>query len=132
VEQQRRQRTLRIVREIFLWALTALLVMVFVRAGLDKFDDSSGWARAFRFWGYPVWFRLTIGALELLGALLILWPRTAAYGGAIIAVIMLGGMGTHIFVERRPAGVTSEIVQLVFSSILVAGRWRQRINPFAR
>lgn len=31
-----------------------MLIMVFVRAGLDKFDASSEWARAFNVWGYPV------------------------------------------------------------------------------
>jgi uncharacterized membrane protein YphA (DoxX/SURF4 family) len=126
------RRVLPIVREVFLWVLAALLVMVFVRAGWAKFDDSSGWARAFAVWGYPVWFRVAIGALEVGGALLLLWPRTAAYGSAIIAVIMLGGMGTHVFIEGRPARVTSELLQLTFACLLLAGRWRQRIDPFAR
>ena len=115
--------------EIVLWLLAAMLILVFVRAGWDKFDSSSGWARAFRFWGYPVWFRVLIGVLEILGALLLLWPRSAAYGAAIIIVIMLGGMGTHVFVEHRPSRVTSELLHLVFASIVLAGRWRRRIRP---
>jgi uncharacterized membrane protein YphA (DoxX/SURF4 family) len=117
----------RIALEVLLWAMSAMLVWVFTRAGLDKFDDASGWARAFRFWGYPVWFRVLIGVIEIVAALMLLWPRTAAYGAALIVVVMLGGMGTHVFVEKRPAGVTSEIVQLVFSSIVLTGRWRRRI-----
>ena len=127
-----KNRWLRIVREVLLWALTAMLIMVFVRAGLDKFDASSGWARAFNLWGYPVWFRLLIGALEIGAAALLLWPRTAAYGAAIIILVMLGGMGTHVFVEHRPSRVTSEVLQLVFASTVMAGRWRQRIKPSAR
>ena len=124
-----KNRWLRIGREVLLWGLTGMLIMVFVRAGWDKFDDASGWARAFNFWGYPVWFRVLIGALELGAALLLVWPRTAAYGAAMIMVIMLGGMGTHLFVERRPARVTSELGQLVFSSLVFTGRWRSRIRP---
>jgi len=65
-----KKRVLRIGLEVLLWALSILLIMVFVRAGLDKFDGSSGWARAFTLWGYPVWFRVLIGVLELAAALL--------------------------------------------------------------
>jgi hypothetical protein len=126
-----RNRALRIAAEVLMWALTLWLIYVFSRAGLDKFDDASGWARAFRFWGYPVWFRMLIGAIELAAAALLCWPRTAACGALLIVVVMLGGMGTHVVVEGRPGRVTSELGQLVFSSIVLAGRWRQRI-PLSR
>jgi putative oxidoreductase len=126
------RRLLRIAREVALWALTGLLVWVFTRAGWDKFDDASGWAKAFVFWGYPVWFRILIGVVEVGAALLLLWPRTAAYGAAAIILVMLGGMGTHIFVEHRPSRVTSELGQLLFASLVLAGRWRARIRPWAR
>lgn len=121
-----------IAREVLLWALAAMLIMVFVRAGLDKFDASSGWARAFSVWGYPVWFRILIGVSEVAAALLLLWPRTAAYGAAIIIVVMAGGMATHVFIEHRPSSVTSELLHFVFASMVLAGRWRTRIKPWAR
>jgi len=123
-------RVVRIGLEVLLWALTLMVVMVFLRAGWDKFNDASGWAKAFRFWGYPLWFRILIGVVELGAALLLVWPRTAAYGAVLIIAVMLGGMGTHIFVEHNPARVTSELGQLVFASIILAGRWRSRIHPF--
>ncbi len=125
-------RARRIALEALLWALSILLITVFVRAGWDKFNDASGWSRAFAIWGYPVWFRLLIGGLEIAAALLLLWPKTAAYGAVLIIVIMLGGMGTHVFVEHRPARVTSELGQLLFSSIVLAGRWSRRIAPSPR
>jgi uncharacterized membrane protein YphA (DoxX/SURF4 family) len=122
-----KNRILTIGLEVLLWVLSVMLILVFVRAGWAKFDPGSGWSRAFAFWGYPVWFRLTIGVLELGAAALLLWPRTAAYGAALIVVIMLGGMGTHVFVEHRPARATSELAQLVFASGVLAGRWKSRI-----
>ena len=125
-------RARRIALEALLWALSILLITVFVRAGWDKFNDASGWSRAFALWGYPVWFRLLIGTLEIAAALLLLWPKTAAYGALLIIVIMLGGMGTHVFVEHRPTRVTSELGQLLFSSIVLAGRWSRRIAPSPR
>ena len=121
-----KNRAARIALEVVLWALALLLVSVFVRAGLAKFDADSGWSRAFAHWGYPVWFRVTIGVLELTAAALLLWHRSAAYGAIVIIVVMLGGMGTHVFVEHRPARVTSELGQLVFSSLVLVGRWRVR------
>jgi len=127
-----KNRVLRIGLEVLLWALAVMLITVFARAGWDKFDPASGWARAFTFWGYPVWFRLLIGVLEIGAALLLVWPRTAAYGAAIIIVVMLGGMATHVFVEHRPSRAMSELGQLVFASVVLAGRWRTRINPWAR
>jgi len=122
-------RAARIGLEVVLWALTALLVMVFVRAGLAKFDPASGWSKAFAHWGYPVWFRVLIGLVELTAAALLLWPRTAAYGAILIVAVMLGGMGTHVFIDHRPAQVTSEFGQVVFASVVVAGRWQLRIQP---
>jgi uncharacterized membrane protein YphA (DoxX/SURF4 family) len=122
-----KRRVARIALDMLLWGLAALLVFVFARAGWAKFDPDSGWSRAFAHWGYPVWFRMLIGATEIAAALLLLWPRTAAYGAAAIIVVMLGGMGTHVFVEHRPGRATSELGQLVFASGVLAGRWKSRI-----
>jgi uncharacterized membrane protein YphA (DoxX/SURF4 family) len=128
IHMKLKSRPATIAIEVILWLLSIRLILVFARAGYDKFDDSSGWARAFAIWGYPEWFRLLIGALEVGAAVLIVWPRTAAYAAAIIIAIMLGGMGTHVVVENRPARVTSELVHLVMASIVLAGRWRSRIK----
>lgn len=43
--------TRRVLSEALLRIITVLLVAIFVRAGVAKFDDTSGWARAFRFLG---------------------------------------------------------------------------------
>jgi uncharacterized membrane protein YphA (DoxX/SURF4 family) len=123
-----KNRALAIGLELLLWGLSVMLILVFARAGWDKFDPGSGWAKAFAHWGYPVWFRLTIGVLEVSAAALLLWPRTAAYGAAVIVIIMLGGMGTHVFIEHRPARAMSELLQLVFASGVLAGRWKSRIR----
>lgn len=123
---------MRIGLEVLLWALCLRLVMVFAPAGWDKFDAASFWAKAFTHWGYPDWFRILIGVLEIGSALLLLWPRVAAYGAAVIMVVMLGGMGTHVFVEHRPSRVTSELVHLVFASIVLTGRWRMRMKRSKR
>jgi uncharacterized membrane protein YphA (DoxX/SURF4 family) len=99
------------------------LIYVFARQGLAKFSDTSGWARAFAIWHYPIWFRIVIGACETVAALLLLTRRTASIGAAMIAVVMLGGMGTHLY-WHQPRSMTSELVPLALSVVVLFGRWR--------
>jgi uncharacterized membrane protein YphA (DoxX/SURF4 family) len=119
------EKHVRIAREAVLWIITAFLVYVFVRQGLSKFSDDSGWSKAFRFWGYPDWFRILVGVAEVSAALLLLVPRIAFIGAMMIIVVMLGGMATHV-VTGHPRQVTSEIVPLVLATVVAVGRrWRR-------
>ena len=106
------------------WLPAILLVLIFVPQGLAKFHDTSGWARAFRLWGYPDWFRITIGVLELLAAILLIAGRTAAFGAIIIILVMLGGMATHVIFEGG-RHITSEVVPLVLATIVLVIRRKQ-------
>jgi uncharacterized membrane protein YphA (DoxX/SURF4 family) len=106
------------------WLPAVLLVLIFVPQGLAKFNDSSGWARAFRVWGYPDWFRITIGVLEVLAAVLLIAGRTAALGAITIIAIMLGGMATHLIFEGG-RHMTSEVVPLTLATIVLVIRRRQ-------
>jgi uncharacterized membrane protein YphA (DoxX/SURF4 family) len=107
--------------ELVLWVFALFLAWVFIRQGFAKFDDTSGWSRAFRGWHFPVWFRILIGVLETSAALLLLWKRTAFAGAIIIIVVMLGAMGTHVY-WGRPSQVTSEILPLFLSTMVALGR----------
>ena len=107
--------------DLALWVPTLFLVYVFARQGSAKFSDTSGWARAFAVWHYPVWFRILIGVCETMAALLLLTRRTASLGAAIIATVMLGGMATHIY-WGQPKQVTSEVLPLTLALIVLIGR----------
>ena len=109
--------------DLALWVVAAFLVYVFVPQGWAKFSDSSGWARAFAGWHYPIWFRILIGVCETAAAALLLTRRTASIGAAMIAVVMLGGMGTHIY-WGQARYMTSEVVPLTLSLVVLVGRWR--------
>lgn len=73
-----------------------LLAFVFVMAGLPKLMGVPGHVRAFARWGYPDWFRLVVGAVEVSSAVLLLIPRLAFLGAAGIAAIMAGATYTHV------------------------------------
>ena len=107
--------------EVVLWVITAFLAWVFLRQGFAKFDDGSGWARAFRVWHYPDWFRIGIGVVEVLAVVILFIRRYAWIGALMIVVVMLGGMATHVY-WGQPRYVTSELLPLVLASIVAFGR----------
>jgi uncharacterized membrane protein YphA (DoxX/SURF4 family) len=112
-----------IAREAVLWILIVFLAYVFLRQGTAKFSDTSGWARAFRLWHYPDWFRILIGVVEVSAVLLLFLKRTALIGALLIVAVMLGGMATHIY-WGQPRYVTSEVLPLVLATIVAIGRRR--------
>jgi uncharacterized membrane protein YphA (DoxX/SURF4 family) len=126
-----RTQLIKAARVIGTWLPAILLVLIFVPQGLAKFDDSSGWARAFRFWGYPDWFRITIGVLELLAVLLLISGRAAVLGAMTIMVVMLGGMATHVIFEGGKH-MTSEVVPLTLATIVFVIRRKQLLSLFRR
>jgi putative oxidoreductase len=117
-----RETVVRVAKEVGKWIPALLLVMIFVPQGWSKFSDTSGWAAAFRGWGYPDWFRIGIGVIELVAAACLLWRRTAPVGALLIIAVMLGGMGTHIAFDNG-RHLTSEVVPLTLSLILLWLRW---------
>jgi putative oxidoreductase len=106
------------------WVPALLLATIFVPQGWAKFSDTSGWARAFDHWGYPVWFRILVGTTELLAVALLLSGRAAAYGALLIIVTMLGAWATHLTFDHG-RHMTSELVPLVLASIVLVLRRRQ-------
>ena len=117
--------------DLALWLPTLFLVYIFAQQGPSKFSDTSGWARAFALWHFPVWFRILIGVLETAAAALLLTRRTAPVGALLIALVMLGGMGTHIY-RGHPEQVTSEVMPLVLAIIVLCGRWRHFAGMISR
>ena len=103
------------------WIPALLLVLIFAPQGWAKFSDTSGWAVAFRHWGYPDWFRVLIGVLELSAVALLISGRGAVFGAIIIICVMLGAMGTHIVLDGG-RHLTSEVVPLTLATIVLVLR----------
>lgn len=110
---------------ILLWLITLFLTRIFVIAGWAKFSATSGWARAFVHWGFPTWFRVLVGVIEVAGGLLLLVPQTAVYAAVALAVIMLGAMGTHIIADGDPAAISHEALPLALLGLIVYLRTRR-------
>lgn len=115
------KKTRDIAIDVTLWIFALFLAWIFIRQGASKFSDTSGWAKAFRLWHYPKWFRIIVGVVEVAAALLLLIPRTAFAGAIMIAIVMIGGMATHIY-WGHPAQITSELLPLILATIVAFGR----------
>lgn len=78
------------------WGLRVLLALAFGAAGASKLAGVPQMVQLFDAVGFGQWFRYLTGAAEIIGALLVLVPATGFFGGLLLAVTMVGGVGTHL------------------------------------
>ena len=110
-----------------LWIVSILLAVVMVGPGSQKFTSPT-WERMFRAWGYPDNFYLLIGALEVVGGIGLLIPRTASASGIMLSIIMVGAAITH-----RVHGGRSGVGEFVFAALLLViayARWPGVLGRF--
>jgi hypothetical protein len=110
--------------EAALWIAQILTAAMFFMAGGSKLSGSPMMVAVFDEVGLGQWFRLVTGGLEVAGALLLLVPRTAAAGGALLAAVMVGAVGAHLFVL---GGSPAMPLVLLAASLFVAWGRRDRL-----
>jgi len=71
--------------------------VAFLSVGISKFGGHSTWIGTFDRIGLGQWFRYFTGAVQTIGAALVLVPRTSFAGTLVIACTMLGAMAAWIF-----------------------------------
>jgi uncharacterized membrane protein YphA (DoxX/SURF4 family) len=76
------------------WLLGLWLATLYVRAGWGKFAAEGFWADAFRYWGYPSWFRLLVGVVEVVCGVALVVPWVASYSALALSLVMAGAWGT--------------------------------------
>ena len=122
-----RSRLVSILRILGLWVPTVLLGALFVLQGIMKLQPGSPWPEMFEGWGYPAGFHWVVGAVELLGGLLLFVPRFAGYAAVTLGTVMAGAFLTHLLHGEIP-GI---IATFVFAAVLVMlarvrlPRWRR-------
>lgn len=79
----------------------------------------------FAAWGYSAWFVYVIGVVEVGGGLLVLHPRTAFFGGALIAIDMIGAILTHLF-----TGIGSPLFALIYLILAIGLACLRRSQAF--
>ena len=108
-----------------LWVVRGLLALAFVGAGGAKLYGVPMMVHI----GLGQWFRYLTGALEVLGALLILTPSLAAFGALLLIGIMIGATVTHLFVI---GGTAVPALVLLALSAIVAYAKRSQVASLAK
>jgi uncharacterized membrane protein YphA (DoxX/SURF4 family) len=109
-----------------LWVLSILLAFVFLMAGVPKLLGVQAHVQHFARWGYPGWFRLLVGAVETLSAVLLLIPSLAYVGAAGIVTIMLGATYTHVIRVPEEASRAPFTLSLLVLAAIVGYARRPR------
>ena len=99
------------IRMTALWILQALLALVMIGPGVQKFTGNI-WERMFRTWGYPDHFYLVIGAIEVIAGAGLLIPKVATPSAIVLMVVMAGAAVTRLLHGQSGVG------ELVFFTLL--------------
>jgi len=102
------------------WAFQILAAAQFFLTGLDKVSDAPVMVQLFGAVGFGQWFRYVTGTIEIVSAVLLLMPRVAAIGAALLAMTMIGALIAHLTV--LPFSPVKPIVLLVMVSIVFSVR----------
>jgi uncharacterized membrane protein YphA (DoxX/SURF4 family) len=80
------------IRALAAWVISLLLALVFVAAGGAKLRGDASMIELFVSFGYPIWFMYVTGLLELIGAALLLPPRSSGIGSVLLICVMFGAL----------------------------------------
>ena len=121
-------RVLRVMGTVGLWIVNILSAAAFVAIGLGKFSGPV-WRRNFEHWGYPDGFYMVIGALEVIGGVLLLVPKLSSYAAAMLGVILVAAAAT-LRLNHLP--VSPPLAWLGVMIVLGVARRRRAWRPSGR
>ncbi|WP_027199339.1 DoxX family protein [Paraburkholderia sprentiae] len=96
--------------------LATIVAVLFAVAGVVNLAGLGAAKRDFARWGYPAWFQLLCGALELFSAALLPAQQTRVFGLTLAGTIMVGALFTLIR-NREPFRHLAPA--LIFSALIV-------------
>ena len=81
---------------VLYWTARLVAAIVMFQTLFFKFTASEESVYIFTTVGMEPWGRISVGALELIAAVLLLIPATAWLGGVLALGLMLGAIGMHL------------------------------------
>ena len=108
------------------WVLSGLLALMFLFAGGFKLSGAQTAIDNFAKWGYPDWFRVVTGVIEVTAAVLVLVPRMSFYGAALMVATMVGAVLTHA-THAETRNIPVPLLLLVLAATLVCLRRPERL-----
>lgn len=101
---------------VAIWVLQIIAAAAFLTAGSLKLIGAPRMILIFDHIGVGQWFRYVTGAVEVTGGLALLFPKTAAFGGLLLAATMICAIYTHLAIiggTPIPAAVLFSITATV-------------------
>ena len=114
---------------VALWIVQALLALAFLGASSTKLMGRPDMVALFAAVGIGQWFRYVTGILELIGAVLILVPKTRSIAAGLLVAIMFGAIMTNLNLHTT---IIPPLVLLLLASFVVWGRRRELGTLLAR
>jgi putative oxidoreductase len=108
--------------KVTLWFATLVASALFIMTGTQKLAANPPHPTNFIGWGYPLWVMFFIGAVETTGAILLLIPRLASFGAAMISAVMIGAIVTHI-VHAEWLALITPLTLLALVSLIGVSRF---------
>lgn len=96
--------------------VSLLLAVVLTLTGFVKLIGLPMMVERFQDWLYPRWFVHFTGAVELVAAGLIAYPRSRQFGALLVMAVMFGAIITHLKYDYSWTSVVPAI-------LLFAGAW---------
>lgn len=118
------------VLNIILWVLQIVAAAMFLMAGYGKLSGDPMMVKVFDTVGLGQWFRYLTGALEVIGAILLLTPWLSGLGALLLAAVMVGAVASHLFVLGGSPMMA--IVLLVVTAIIAWGRRDRTLRLIGR
>ncbi len=113
------------VTKTVIWIVTLVLVFVFFFGGYGKFRDPAS-AQHFALLGWPAWFRMTVGAVELTCGAFLLLPWLAPF--AAIPLAATSAAAAISYVLHPPWGLLMlwPITFIAGLAFVARYRWKER------
>jgi putative oxidoreductase len=113
-----------------------VLGLLFVLIGSMTVAGRKMFVENFRRFGYPQWFRVVTGSLEVLGGLGLLigiWlPWLAALASAGLALVMLGAVSTHLRIREPLQKIALPIVMGALAVVVAVSYWPMLLHLVVR
>jgi putative oxidoreductase len=111
------------------WVLRTCVAVLFGSVGYEKLSPTPGsyWVTLFAEIGFGEWLMYFTGAIQVLGALLVMVPRTAVVGAVLVGATMVGAIGCHLFL--LDTGFGGAVFPAVFLGLVIAAARRRLKGP---
>lgn len=116
--------------KIVKFILCLLFGIMFINAGLDKFlhynpapELTEAQMKVYAAFGEIGWLLPLVGAIEVIGGLLFIFPKTRALGAIVILPVMVGILIHNLFRDPSSIGITiSAVLFLINIWIIIDNR----------